>query len=316
MTQETHSAHRRPIAQSHLGDQGELWFAAALPVGWVWQPPRRDFGKDGLIVIRDGTELHNLEFSVQIKSSTKPRVQADSVVLSGVPRSSVRYWFASPLPTLVVAVDLSNRTASFAWHQDLFDSPDSVLRADAPDRLTITVPKKNRLDHSGWQAIRADLFRHFRSLQRALTTDSVAPEIISAMHCITRVTGNLIRLGATAPPEPPLTEAEGIAILIEQLELRDAIHTVRILLARLPKESDVHSQVDFWLKSFEATAYEVHPTVRTLPPQGSTIPPDFELGFAPKRLLELRPSLVRATVDLLMLMTSPGPSQSPPRGDA
>jgi len=82
-------------AHSHLGDQGELWFAAALPLGWVWQPPRRDFGKDGLIVIRDGSELHNLEFSVQIKTSERPRVHDGFIVLSGMSRSSIRYWFAS-----------------------------------------------------------------------------------------------------------------------------------------------------------------------------------------------------------------------------
>jgi hypothetical protein len=47
------------VAPSHLGDQGELWFAAMLPAGWVWQPPRRDLGKDGLIVIRDGTTVQH-----------------------------------------------------------------------------------------------------------------------------------------------------------------------------------------------------------------------------------------------------------------
>jgi hypothetical protein len=82
--------------QAHLGDQGELWFAGALPAGWVWQPPRRDFGKDGLIVVRDGTNLHNIEFSVQIKTSVNPIVRDGFIQLSGIARSSIQYWFSSP----------------------------------------------------------------------------------------------------------------------------------------------------------------------------------------------------------------------------
>ncbi|MGH2373534.1 MAG: hypothetical protein ACRDIC_08675, partial [bacterium] len=81
--------------------------------------------------------------------------------------------------------------------------------------------EKNRLDGSGWNAIRTYLFQHFRALQRALTTDAVAPHIMATLHNISRITGNLIRLGATAPPEPPLTQSEGMAILIEQIELPD-----------------------------------------------------------------------------------------------
>src|SRR6266700_599873 len=118
------------IARSHLGDQGELWFAAALPRGWVWQPPRRDFGKDGLIVIRDTTPLHNIEFSVQIKTSVRPTIRNGCVLLSGVSRASVQYWFASPLPTLIVAVDITNQRAWYAWHLDLFESPDELYRSE------------------------------------------------------------------------------------------------------------------------------------------------------------------------------------------
>lgn len=161
--------NRSRIDQSHLGDQGELWFATALPQGWIWQPPRRDFGKDGLIVIRDGTELHNLEFSVQIKTSARPRICDGS---SWHLRSSIRYWFASPLPTLVAAVDIVNRAGCYAWHLDLFDSPNELFGVETKT-MTIRIPQKNQLNDAGWQSIRTDLDRHFRALQRALSTDAV-----------------------------------------------------------------------------------------------------------------------------------------------
>jgi hypothetical protein len=129
-------------AHSHLGDQGELWFAAMLPAGWVWQPPRRDLGKDGLIVIRDGTKLHNIEFSIQIKTSARPTIVDGHVVIPSVSRSSVQYWFASPLPTLVVAVDLTKRTGWFAWHLDLFRSPKELFQPNTKT-VTIRIPQAN-----------------------------------------------------------------------------------------------------------------------------------------------------------------------------
>lgn len=291
-------------SSTNIGDKGEAWFFYALPDGWIWQPPRLDVGKDGLIVIRDRSELHNLEFSVQVKTSRKPTVQDGHIVIRGVSRSSVQYWFASPLPTLVVAVDLSSRTARYGWHLELFDSPKQVFEASTPT-LSIRIPEANLLDGSGWKAIRRYLLQHFRALQRALTVDAVAPHVMATLHKVSRITGNLIRLGAVAPPEPPLTRSEGMTILIEQIELRDLLDTVRALLLRLVVGSDLHKQVESWLMSFENAALGAHPTIRSLPPSGSDIPADLELGFAPKRLLEVRPQLVRAAVDLLRLLTSP-----------
>jgi hypothetical protein len=298
--------NRGRVNQSHLGDQGELWFAAALPQGWVWQPPRRDFGKDGLIVIRDGTELHNLEFSVQIKTSESLRIRDGAIVLSGISQSSVRYWFASPLPTLVVAVDIANHAGWYAWHLDLYDSPNQLFEVGSKT-MTIRIPQINQLNDAGWRSIRTNLYKHFRALQRALSTDAVAPYILATVHNIARIIGNLIRLGSSAPPEPPLTQSEGIAILIEQSELRDLIQSVRLLLRRVADGSDANKQIGFWLRSFEEIADAAHPSLQALPPKDQSIPLDFQLAFAPKQLLEARPRLVLAAVDLIRLLTSPQP---------
>ncbi len=308
------TSHQSGIAQAHLGDQGELWFAAALPQAWVWQPPRRDFGKDGLIVIRDETELHNLEFSVQIKTSERPKVRDGSVVLAGISRSAIRYWFASPLPTLVVAVDLVNRTGWYAWHLDLFDSPNELFAVEA-ETMTIRIPQTNQLNDAGWKSIRTDLLRHFRALQRALSTDAVAPHLLATVYNVARIVGNLIRLGSSAPPTPPLTQSEGMALLIEQVELRDLIDTVRSLLRRVSASSDAHKQIEFWLTSFEEVADAAHPSLRALPPRGQDIPADLQLAVAPKRLSEARPRLVLAAVDLIRLLTSRQPQTETARKD-
>lgn len=292
--------------QSHLGDQGELWFAAALPRGWVWQPPRRDVGKDGLIVIRDNTELHNLEFSVQIKTTTCPRFCDGHLVLPGVSKASVFYWFASPVPTLVVGVDINKHIGWYTWHFDLFDHPKTLLKTKA-ETISIRIPKENQLDTDGWKRLRRNLFEYFKSLQRALSTASVAPQLLRTVYQVSRIVGNLIRLGSSAPPIPPLTESEGISILIEQMEVRDFIQEVRTLLDKIGIHSEAHKPIAFWLASFKELAETAHPSLKVLPPPGHDIPCDLQLAFSPKRLVEARPKLILAGVDLIRLLTSPRP---------
>lgn len=298
---------RRGMERLHIGVQGESLFTDALPLGWIRQTPSLDFGKDGLVVIRDASELHNIEFSVQIKTSAKPCIRDGQVLLSGVSRSSVQYWFASPLPTLVVAVDLSTRAMWYGWHLDLFNSPKQVFGTSART-VTIRIPQKNQLDEAGWKAIRTDLLDHFRALQRAITSDAMAPYFMATLNNIARITGNLIRLARMAPPEPPLTKDEGMELLLEQIELRDLIETVRAFLQRLSQTSDAYKQIEFWLKSFEETALSAHPSIPKLPPTGHDIPGDCEFAYAPKRIPEVRPRLVLAAVDLLRLLTSPSPN--------
>jgi hypothetical protein len=290
---------------AHLGDKGELWFAAQLPQGWVWQPPRRDLGKDGLVVIRDGSRLQNLEFTIQVKTTSSPTIRGECVVVSGLRRSSVQYWFASPLPTLVVVLDASDGRAWFAWHLDLFPSPAEVF-GGSHSTLTIHVPTKNRLDQAGWERIRQDLVRHFSALQEALSSESLASHLLKTLYSIARITGNLMRLATSAVPRASPTEEQGIALLIEQVELRDLMSAVRSLLDRIDPECEGRKQIEYWLASFEAMALGAHPTIDRLPSgPNAQFSPDFEFAFAPKLVREARPRLVLAAVDLMRILAQP-----------
>ena len=206
-------------------------------------------------MIRDNTELHNLEFSVQIKTTARPRFRGEHLVLPGVSKASIRYWFASPVPTLVVGVDINEHVGWYAWHFDLFDSPETLFKTDA-ETITILIPRKNRLDTDGWNQLRKDVFDHFKAVQRALSTETVTPHLLRTVYQVARIVGNLIRLGSSAPPKPPLTQREGMSILIEQMELRDLIHAVRTFLDKIGKHSEAHKMIAFWITSFEDLAKE------------------------------------------------------------
>lgn len=163
------------------------------------------------------------------------------------------------------------------------------------------------MNDAGWNSIRSDLLQHFKALTQALATDAVASHLLATVHNIARIVGNLIRIGSTAPPDPPLTGKESMTLLIEQIELRDLIHTVRSLLDRIADGSEAHKQIAFWLTSFEEIATAAHPSIRLLPPKGHGIPQDLQFSFAPKLLVEARPRLILAAVDLIRLLTSPQP---------
>jgi hypothetical protein len=182
-----------------IGDAGELWFAGQLPADWVWQPPRRDIGKDALIVVRDGTALHNLEFSVQIKTTKEPQFDEKSVRCAGIPTASVLYWFSSPQPTLIVIVDIENKREWYAWHLDLFESLDEI---SSQATCSVRIPTSNALTFDGWNNIRERLKRHYESLDRALRTARIASNIARGIRAIAEATRDLVWLDSrTRAPE-------------------------------------------------------------------------------------------------------------------
>lgn len=290
---------------AHIGDQGEIWFAGQLPFGWVWQPPRRDLGKDGLIVIRDNSDLHNLEFSVQVKTSERPVIHGGSVIKSGLSRSSVMYWFASPLPTLVVAVDIIERRAWYAWHLDLFERPGDLFRSDQRT-VTIRIPERNRLDETGWTKIRCDLKQHFGSLLDALNDASLSSRLLPAVNALVRNASNLLKFAKLPPPpnEVQVTKEAGMSVFIEQLEHKRVLSVVRSFVKHVRPDSSAAHHLQAWIGAYEATVLSAYPRLNAIPENGP-YGPDLEFAFAPNKVLEIRPRLVQAALDMIMWLTSP-----------
>lgn len=287
-----------------VGDQGEIWFAGQLPFGWVWQPPRLDFGKDGLVVIRDQSDLHNLEFSVQVKTSERPVFSEGWVVKSGVSRSSVMYWFASPLPTLVVAVDIAAKCAWYAWHLDLFESPAEVFQSEQ-HTVTIRIPERNQLNEAGWDDIRHGLKQHFGSLLDLISEANSSSRLLPAVNTLARNVSNLLKLSKKPPPSncATLTRDEGMSLFIEQLEHRSILSVVRKLLVHVPPDSSAGHHMRAWVEAYEATVLTAHPRLNALP-EHAPYGPNLEIAFAPKLVLGTRPRLIEAALDMIMLLTA------------
>lgn len=288
-----------------IGDRGEVWLASQLPLGWVWQPPRLDLGKDGLIVIRDDSDLHNLEFAIQVKSSQKISFSKKHVVIRGVSKSSVRYWFASPLPTLIVAVDISRQKAWYAWHLDLFNSPADLFNNKSKE-ISIRIPKSNLLNNEAWGRIRDNLKNHFLELQEALTTKTIAVRVVASINVMTVALRNLVKLLDYEIPNGGPSQEEGITLLLEMLQHRDLLKAAKSVLKHMSNKSPAHKQLLFNIDAYDAIVRSGFPLIDKLPEQAGDfhIPPEFELAYAPKLVRENRRSLIDTGLSLIELLTT------------
>ena len=288
-----------------IGDRGEVWLASQLPLGWVWQPPRLDLGKDGLIVIRDNSDLHNIEFAIQVKSSQKIAFSKEQIVVRGVSRSSVRYWFASPLPTLVVVVDISNQMAWYAWHLDLFDSPTALFNGKSKE-IAVHIPKSNLLNKEAWELIRDNLRKHFYELQEALTTKTMAIRVVASINMITVALRNLVKLLEHEVPVGGPSQYEGITLLLEMIQHRDLLMAAKSVLSHMSNESPAHKQLLFIIESYEAIVHACFPLIDELPEHDDnfSLPPDFQLAYAPRLVKENRHGLIDTGLGLVELLTT------------
>jgi hypothetical protein len=291
-----------------IGDAGELWFASQLPSDWVWQPPRRDVGKDALIVVKDGSDLHNLEFSVQVKTTTRLQLDEKGTIrCGGIPTSSVLYWFASPQPTLVVVVDIDKKKGWYSWHLDLFASTD-----DISDKTTCSVrlPLSNALDPDGWARIRKRLRDHYDSLRNALHTARIASKIVPGIRAIAEATRDLIWLDR----EPERSSREeflpsdhsAVFLLIhDQESYRAILDTVRSVLPLFELDTYTSRQIQLWLTAFQSHVLAAYPSFEALPRNAAEFP-GVRITFNAPVLKAKRGLLVSAALDMITMLSGAG----------
>ena len=296
-------------SRSAIGDKGELWFASRLPEGWIWQPPRKDLGKDGLVVIRDGSELQNLEFSVQVKATCRQQ-KANKALRSNVSRSSVLYWMAGAYPTLIVAVDLANDRAWYLWHYDAFDTIEEIQEANR-NALPVSVPRgaDNELNIDGWNNIRAEIQRCYKRLYNSMSKGESFVWIVAATRIICGAARNLLKISESAVPGQAITEEEGIIILIEQQQHRNVLASASKLLSGLSTESKLYRELTEWRETYETIVREAFPRFGDVPTKISNHP-GAEVAFLPKALSSARRPLIFLVFDLVDLITQIHPSSS------
>lgn len=287
------------------GDQGENWFATQLPPGWVLQPPKRDVGVDGVIVICDKTDLNGREFRVQIKASKTPTIRNEMFIISGVKRSTVEYWFLSPLPTLLVAYDATQNNGFFRWHSDLYDDVREALDQQEAKSISVSVPTGNRLNQEGWETIRNNLKWHYHNLSEALFVARDAKSLLPTIHNLAAAVRQLNSIDhQPIPVDSRTTEQQGLLAVVEMMQHRLIVSTLSKLLSELAPETEGARRLESWIHSYNSKVSSVFPNFEKLT-SWERVPPDFELAFANNLIHTNRHQLMELALGMMMLL-APG----------
>lgn len=300
-----------------LGDAGELWFQTQLPPGWIAQPPRRDVGVDFLVVICEAGPLNGHEFRVQVKTSRQFQVADNSVVIPGVKRSTIDYWFISSVPTMVVAYDHGQRCGYYRWHSDLFDDVRRLQSDTSIQTVSLRIPTQNALVSSAWNDIRQALLWHHRNLRTALHEARDAKSVLPTIHRLAAAVRQLNSIAHQPMPIPDserTPQREGLLALLEMIQHRDVITAASQLISELVPGSEGAARLGSWVKEYRAGVMSVFPSFDQLP-EGDEIPPDFELVYARNLLHVVRPRLLQTALELIMLLTPTGDAAEATEGN-
>lgn len=295
----------RLTQSQHDGDEGEKWFDSNLPRGWKAHRPWPDVGVDRTVVVLDDSALNGHEFRVQVKAFGLVKRNAEGAVLiPGVKRSTLDYWFLSATPTLVVAVDLSSGEGFYLWHQDI--PRDALTKAFVGEvqSLTLTIPPHNRLDASGWTQIGNDLLDHHRSLVRSLRSAEGASRIEPVIHELAEAAKQLTnndRQRLVIPIEERSSQQEGIIALTDMIQHRAVLRAADMLVDGLDPASPAVREIRDWQSSYHDQAASVFPELDSLP-EGDTIPGDFRFTYA-RQMHSIRPVLILAIVSFIVRLT-------------
>ena len=296
----------------HQGDAGEMWFEAHLPEKWKAYRPWPDVGVDRVVVVLDESNLNGHEFRVQIKTFRALKIVENEIVLPGIKRTTLDYWFCSATPTLIVAVDITSRRGYFVWHQDISRERLKKIFEGTAQKVSLRIPSNNNLDQFGWDRIRKDLESHHHGLlwhvRKSLDASLVEP-IIHELAQAAKQLANNERQRFIIPIENRSRQQEGILGLIDIVQHKSVLHAADMLLQALEPSSLPYMQIESWRRHYHEVAKSVFPTLDNLE-YGDVIPGDFQVKFDRNRIHSTRPTLILAIVGFMVRLT-PGPHNLP-----
>lgn len=288
-----------------IGREGEIWFESQLPSGWVLQPPKTDVGIDGVVVICDSSDLNGREFRVQVKSSKSPKVIDSNIVVSGIKHSTIEYWFLSPLPTLIVAYNVTEKIGYYRWHVDIFDEVREPLKVRNEKTISIYVSTNNTLNAGAWETIKEDLRWHYRNLSESLYTARNAKSLLPTIHDLAAAVRQLNSIDhQPIPIDRRTAQQEGILAIMEMMQHRLIVTSLSQLLSELDRDSEGTRILGAWIASYSSRVSSVFPNFEKLE-SWERMPPDFHIVYDRSSIHSNRSKLMELTLEMLMLL-APG----------
>jgi hypothetical protein len=152
------------------GRHGERWLVSQLPTNWIIQPPKEDVGVDGVIVIADETPANGIEFKVQVKTSRSFKRSQNHIIISGIKRSSLLYWFTSLSPVMLVAYETSSDSGFYGWIGQIVTLAE--VESCRTATFTLRIPIGNTLIATRWPDIATNVVKHHSDIAETVNTAS------------------------------------------------------------------------------------------------------------------------------------------------
>jgi len=201
---------------------------------------------------------------------------------------------------MVVAYDLGQRRGYYRWHSDLF----SELSWPATHVVSLTIPTNNELVPSAWEDIRQALLWHHRNLLDALRDARDAKSVLPTIHRLAATARQLLSIDRQPIPELERThQQEGLLALLEMIQHQEVVKAVSRLASELVADSVGAERLRLWINEYRAGVTSVFPRFAQLP-EDNEIPSDFEVVYARNLLQVVRPRLLQAVLELIILLTS------------
>lgn len=130
-----------------IEELSERFFRNCIPVSWVVNPFRVDYGTDYNCEISINGKVSGINFTVQLKGKETDSGK-EFVTISKIKRTTINRWLNRLEPTMIVAYLVDEHEAYWIWFEN-----NSVDLTKSNETFQIKIPKNNKYSKIEWVEI-------------------------------------------------------------------------------------------------------------------------------------------------------------------
>ena len=124
----------------------ERFFSNCIPVNWVLNPFRLDYGTDYNCEIAKDRKVTGLNFSVQLKGKEK-ELNKESIKIP-LKKSTINRWLKRLEPTMLIVYIIEENEAYWIWFKE-----NTVDLTSKNDSFTISISREQKLSEISWTSV-------------------------------------------------------------------------------------------------------------------------------------------------------------------
>lgn len=131
-----------------IEELSERYLKSAIPVSWVVNSFRIDYGTDYNCEISENSGVTGMNFSIQLKGKEK-ELNKNEITVSNIKRTTINRWLNRLEPTMIVVYLIDENEAYWIWFES--NTVNLTLKNNS---FTIQLSRKNKLSEINWDTIK------------------------------------------------------------------------------------------------------------------------------------------------------------------